>query len=70
MIIRFNIHGKWAIFNVNFAANGRKSAHPALRLPKNPVWKLKKKGPKEYIINEFCVAINNEKGGTRLFRVT
>ena len=39
---RFNIHGKRVFFNVNSAANGRKSAHPDLRVPENPVRKLKK----------------------------
>ena len=31
---------------------------------------VEKQAPAEYITLEFYVAINNEKGGTRLFRVT
>lgn len=40
--IHLNIHGKGVFFNEDSGANGRKTAHPALRLPKIPVWKLKK----------------------------
>jgi len=40
--IQPNIHDKLVIFNEDSGINVRKSAQPALRVPKNPVRKLKK----------------------------
>ena len=40
--IQPNIHDKLVIFNEDSGINVRKSAQPDLRVPKNPVRKLKK----------------------------
>jgi len=49
------------LFNVDSGANGRKSAHPALRLPKNPVWKLKKRARRSILSMSFVLPSSMKK---------